>query len=40
MRMLIKLCYRRSLVNINVVGKWHGEVELKTIDVGKLLHGS
>ena len=40
MRMLIKLRYWRSLLNVNVVGKWHGEVELKTIGVGQLLHGS
>ena len=35
MRMLIKLRYRRSLAKVNVVGKWHGEVELKTIGVGQ-----
>ena len=40
MRMLIKLRYRRSLVNVNIVGKWHGEVKLKMIGVGQLLHGS
>ena len=40
MRMLIKPRYRRTLVNVNVVGKWHEKIELKTIGVGQLLHGS
>ena len=40
MRIWVKLRYRHSLVNVNVVGEWHGEVELKMIGVGQLLHGS
>ena len=33
MRMLIKLHNRRSLLNVNVVEKWHKEVVFKTIGV-------